>query len=162
MAKLRASRGLVLGLLAAGLTAACAMEETIPASRIPKPVMDALLGRFPGARIEKASRAVEAGRVVYDIEFRQDGRKCEADIKENGEYLNYEIAIGFEQLPEAVRSRLEQSYPGASVKQIMEEIQLAGGEEQISAYEILVVTASAREVEVRFSPDGKILEVGRA
>ncbi|GBD32132.1 hypothetical protein HRbin33_01096 [bacterium HR33] len=161
MAKLRASRGLVLGLLAADLTAACAREETIPPSRIPKPVMDALLGRFPGARIEKASRAVEAGRVIYDIEFRQDGRRCEADIKENGEYLNYEIAIGLEQLPEAVRARLEQNYPGASVKEIMEETQLSGGEERVSAYEVLLVTPPGREIEVRFSPAGAILEAGR-
>src|SRR5262245_8555766 len=67
-----------------------ALEEPVPPDKIPKAVMDALLSKFPKAKIDKCAKAKEFGTIVYDIEFKQEGRKCEADIKENGTYVNYE------------------------------------------------------------------------
>src|SRR5437879_709376 len=70
-----------------------AQEEVVPQDKIPKAVMTALLTKFPKAKIDKCTKAKEGDDIVYDIEFKQDGRKCEADIKENGTYINYEVAI---------------------------------------------------------------------
>ena len=42
--------------------------------------MDALLAKFPKAKIDKCTKAKEGADIVYDIEFQQEGRKCEADI----------------------------------------------------------------------------------
>lgn len=52
--------------------------------------MEALLAKFPKAKIDKCTKAKEGDDVVYDIKFRQEGRKCEADITEKGIYINYE------------------------------------------------------------------------
>src|SRR5512132_730091 len=81
-----------------------AQEQAVPQDKIPKAVMAALLGKFPKAKIDKCTKAKESDDIVYDIEFKQNGRKCEADIKENGTFINYEKAIEAKDMPKAVRS----------------------------------------------------------
>ena len=135
-----------------------AQEEAVPQDKIPKLVMDSLLAKFPNAKIDKCTKAKEGDDVVYDIEFKQEGRKCEADIKESGVYINYEKAIEAKDLPKAVSDAVEKRYPKATLQEIMEETEVKGKEEKLSAYEVVLVTADKKEVEVRLSPDGKILE----
>jgi len=135
-----------------------AQEEPVPQDKIPKAVMDALLSKFPKAKIDKCTKAKEGNDVVYDIEFKQDGRKCEADIKENGTFINFEKAIDAKELPKSVREAIEKKYPKATMKEIMQETEVKGKEEKLSAYEVVLMTAEKKEVEVRVSPEGKILE----
>lgn len=135
-----------------------AQEEAVPQDKIPKAVMDALRSKFPQAKIDKCTKAKEGDDVVYDIEFKQEGRKCEADIKENGTYINYEKAIEAKDLPKAVAEAIAKRYPKSTMKEIMEETEVKGKEEKLSAYEVVLVTADNKNVEVRVSPDGKILE----
>jgi hypothetical protein len=133
-------------------------EESVPPDKIPKAVMDALLSKFPKAKIDKCTKAKEDDAVVYDIEFKQEDRKCEADIKEDGTYINYEKAIAAKDLPKAVSDAIQKRYPKCTLKEIMEETEVKGKEEKLSAYEVVVVTADKKEEELRLSPDGKILE----
>src|SRR5262245_30564641 len=141
-----------------GAAALCADEEKVPLDKIPKAVMDALHSKFPKAKIDKCTKAKEGGDVVYDIEFKEGDRKCEADIKENGTYINFEKAIEAKDLPKAVKEAIDKKYPKASMKEIMEETEVKGNDEKISAYEVVLDTADKKEVEVRVSPEGKILE----
>jgi hypothetical protein len=145
-------------LLFTGTAAVRADEEPVPPDKIPKAVMDALLGKFPKAKIDKCTRAKEGDDVVYDIEFKQEGRKCEADITEKGAYINYEKAIEEKDLPKAVKDAVEKRYPKATPKEIMEETEVKGKDEKLAAYEIVLVTADKKDVEVKVSPEGKILE----
>jgi Putative beta-lactamase-inhibitor-like, PepSY-like len=133
-------------------------EEAVSQDKIPKAVMDALLARFPKARIDKCVKEKEGDDVIYDIEFKQEGRNCEADIKENGTFLNYEKAIAARELPKAVSDAIAKRYPKATMNEIMEETEVKGKDETLSAYEVVLMTADKKEVEVRVSPDGKILE----
>jgi hypothetical protein len=133
-------------------------EEAVPVKNIPRAVMDALLARFPKAKIDTCTRAKEGDDVVYDIEFQQDGRKCEADIRADGTYINYEKAIEARDLPRAVRDAIEKRYPKATLKEVMEETEVKGKVEKLSAYEVVLVTADKKEAEVRVSPEGRILE----
>lgn len=135
-----------------------AKEERVPKDRIPKAVMDALLARFPKAKIDTCVKEKEGGDVVYDIEFKVEGRHCESDIKENGAYINFEQAIKAGDLPKAVRDAIDQKYPRARLKEIMQETEVHGKDEKLSAYEVVLVPAGKKEVEVRVSPEGKILE----
>ncbi len=145
-------------ILVLGTGTARAQEEAVPPDKIPKAVMDALLAKFPRAKIDKCTKAKEGGDVVYDIEFKQDGRKAEADIKENGTFVNYEKAIEAKDLPRAVRDAIEKRYPRAAWKEVMEETEVKGKAEKLSAYEVVLTTADKKDVEVRVSPEGKILE----
>jgi len=135
-----------------------AQEEAVSPEKIPQAVMDALRSKFPQAKIDKCTKAKEGDDVVYDIEFKQAERKCEADIKENGTYINYEKAIAEKDLPKACRDAIEKKYPKAKLGDIMEETEVTGKTEKLSAYEVTFVTADKKDGEVRLSPDGKILE----
>jgi hypothetical protein len=145
-------------LLVLGTAEVRSQEEAVPKDRIPKVVMDALLVKFPKAKIDKCTKDKEGDDIVYDIEFKQEGRNCEADIKENGIYINYEKAIAAKDLPRVVSDAIEKRYPSATLKEIMEETEVKGKDEKLSAYEVVLVTADKKDVEVRLSPDGKILE----
>ena len=135
-----------------------AQEEAVSPDKIPKAVMDALLAKFPQAKIDKCTKAKEGDDIVYDIEFKQEARKCEADIKENGSYINYEKAIAAKDLPAAVRAAIEKKYPRATLTEVMEETEVTGQAEKLAAYEVVLVTSDKKDVEVRLAPDGKILE----
>src|SRR5262245_23868336 len=135
-----------------------AQEEAVPPDKIPRKVMEALLSKFPNAKIDKCTKAKEGNDIVYDIEFKEKGRKCEADIKENGVYINYEQAIEAKDLPKVVADAIQKKYPKSTMKEIMQETEVNGKEEKLSAYEVIVVTADRRELELRLSPEGKILE----
>jgi hypothetical protein len=150
--------GLFVLLLTVAFRELRAKEEPVPQDKIPKKVMDALLAKFPKAKIDKCVKEKEGDDVVYDIEFKQEGRKCEADIKEDGTYINYEKAIEAKDLPKKVRDAIEKKYPKATMKEIMEETEVKGKDEKLSAYEVVLVTADKKEVEVKVSPEGKILE----
>jgi hypothetical protein len=141
-----------------GTGAVRAQEEAVPHDKIPRPVMDAVRAKFSNARIDKSTKAKEGKDVIYDLEFTYGGRKGEADIRENGTYVNYEKAIAAGDLPKAVRDAVEKRYPKATLKEIMEETEVHGKDEKLSAYEVVLVAANKNEVEVRVSPAGKILE----
>jgi hypothetical protein len=128
---------------------------------IPGVVMDALKARFPAAEIRKWTRESEGGEVLYDIEFVQDGRKCEADIKGNGTYINFEKEIAFADLPETVMRAVEAKYPMATLQEIMEITAVDGARETLEGYEVVLETADKKQVEVTVAPDGRIIEESR-
>jgi len=145
-------------LLFIGIGAVQAREEPVSPDKIPKSVKDALLAKFPKAKIDKCTKAKEGDDVVYDIEFQQEGRKCEADIKDKGTYINYEKAIEGKDLPKAVKDAIKKKYPKATRKEIMAETEVMGKVEKLSAYEVVLETTDNKKVEVKVSPEGKILE----
>ena len=145
----------VLALFVLAGSVACADDKE---KDIPKKVLDALKAKFPKAIIDKWTKEKEGGDVVYDIEFKENGRKCEADIKEDGTIVNYEREIAAKDLPKAVTEAVEKKYPKATLKEVMEVTEVKGAEEKLEGYEINLVTADKKEVEVVIAPDGKVLE----
>ncbi len=58
-------------------------------------------------------------------------------------------------LPKAVAETLETKYPRATIKKV-EEITK---EDKVTAYEVLLVTAEKKTLEVSFNPEGKVVSV---
>jgi len=133
-------------------------EADLELGRIPQVVMDALKARFPNAEIHKWTKEKEGDIVVYDIEFKQEDRKFEADIREDGTIHNWEKEIAAEDLPEAALKAVQTKYPGSTIKEIMETTAVSEGKEALEAYEVVLETADKKEVEVAVAPDGEILE----
>lgn len=152
--------GLLTAALACFLLAmpAAGAQEKPDLDKIPKIVMDALKAKFPKAEIDKWTREKESGIVIYDFEFKQEGRKFEADIKEDGTIHNWEKEISVRDLPEIVREAVEAKYPKAALKEIMAITAVTDGKEALEGYEILLETAGKKEIEVSVAPDGKFLE----
>jgi hypothetical protein len=134
------------------------VEDPLELDKIPKVVMDALNAKFPDSEIHKWTKEKEGDIVVYDIEFKQQGRKFEADIKEDGTIHNWEKEIAAEDLPETVMKAVETKYPRSTLNEIMEITAVTEGKEALEAYEVVLETFDKKEVEVTVASDGKILE----
>lgn len=152
------SRGVFKAAVVAGLVLAAGTACPQDLDKIPKKVMDTLMAKFPKAQIDKWSQEKEGDTVVYDFEFKQGGRKFEADIKEDGTIHNWEKAIAVKDLPRGVKSVVEKRYPKSTMKEIMLITAVKDGKDVLEGYEIVLVTADKREIEVTVAPDGKILE----
>jgi uncharacterized membrane protein YkoI len=158
--------GWLAGGLAAALFALTALaapafagkEQAKDLDKIPKAVMDALKAKFPGAKITKWTKETEDGKLVYDIEFTQNGKKAEADIAPDGTIQNYEREFDAKNLPKAVTEAVAKRYPGAKMKEVMEITDIKAGKEVHGGFEITLQTADNRNVEVTVARDGKILE----
>jgi hypothetical protein len=126
--------------------------------KIPKAVMNTLKAKFPRAKISKWTKETEDGKIVYDIEFRQHGRKAEADIAEDGTLLNFEKEFDAKNLPRAVTAAVEKKYPGSKIKEVMELTDIKDKKEVDGGFEIVLETADKKKVEVTIAKDGKIKE----
>jgi len=133
-------------------------ETDLELDKIPKVVMDALNAKFPKAEIHKWTKEKEDDIVVYDIKFKQEGRKFQADIKEDGTIHNWEKEIADRNLPEAVKKAVETKYPESTIKEIMEITAVKDGNDVLEGYEIVFETVDKKEIEVMVAPEGKILE----
>jgi len=137
------------------LAFAAQAQDKVTPDQIPKKVMDALKAKFPKARIDVCTREKEGNDVVYDIEFKQEGRKFEADIKEDGSIHNWERQIAAKDLPAPVLKTVQSKYPKATLKDIM---LITAVKDAPEGFEITLTTADKKEVEVTVAPDGKLLE----
>lgn len=126
--------------------------------QIPPAVIDALKAKFPKADIDKWTREKEGEEVIYDLEFRVDGTKYEADITEAGRIDNWEKQVSPEMLPEAVRQAVEQRHPKATIREVMQMTTVKAGTDVPEGFEIVLETAEKKTVELSVAPDGKILE----
>jgi uncharacterized membrane protein YkoI len=152
--------GAVAGLVL--LAAVARADEQVPLDKVPQKVMDAIKGRFPGAEINSVEKETENGKVVYDVELKQKGRKYEMDIQEDGTIVEIEKEVAAKDLPEAVTKALEAKYPKATYEEIMEVNKVEGKKETPTEYEVVLVTADKKKLEVTVSLDGKSVKEEKA
>jgi hypothetical protein len=133
-------------------------RQDLQLDKIPKEVMDALMIKFPKAEIRQWTKEQENDLIVYDIEFRQENIKFEADIRENGVIHNWEKEITVQDLPEIVQKVVKIQYQGYLTQEIMQITDVTNGLESLEGYEIVLQTANKKNVEVTLAPDGTILE----
>lgn len=126
--------------------------------KIPSAVMDTLKAKWPQAKTNKATKEKEGDAEVYDIEFTVAGKKWEADIKEDGTLVNFEMEFSAKKLPKAVTDAVAKKYPKSTLKVVMECTDVKDGKETHAGFEITLDTADNKEVEVQVAKNGKILE----
>lgn len=133
-------------------------QDDLRLGNIPQVVMDGLKDRFLSVEIRKWTIEKEGDIVVYDIEFEQDGRKFEADIKEDGSIHNWEKAIEVTDLSDVVKMAADMKYPKSTINEIMEITAVMDGKDVLEGYEIVLETDDMKEVEITVASDGNILE----
>jgi uncharacterized membrane protein YkoI len=140
-----------------------AKAEKIPLDKVPKAVKAAIEDRFPGAEVTSVEKETEDGKVVYDVELKHKGRKYEMDIQENGTVIEIEKEVALKDVPAAVIKTLEAKYPKATIQEVMEVNKVKGKQETPDHYEVTLVTADKKKMEVEISLDGsKILKGEKA
>jgi uncharacterized membrane protein YkoI len=136
--------------------------EKITPDKLPKKVADAVKARFPGAEITGAEKEKEGGAIVYDVELKHKGRKYEMEIKEDGTVIEIEKQVDEKDLPEAVKKAVLAKYPKAKLDEIMEVNKVKDKKETPDHYEIVIVTADKKKMEITVSLDGKTVKGGEA
>lgn len=136
---------------------ACSGEKPVSPDALPAAVAKAVAERFPGAKVGRASRETEKGRVLYDVELAQNGRHFEVELDASGGIVQIEAPIAPHELPDAAARAIEQRYPNEQLREIERKTEVVGGQEKVASYEIRLVTAEKKAVEVEVTPDGRIL-----
>lgn len=148
---------LTLGLL--GMTAAArADEEKIPLKDVPKAVLDAVKARYPGAELKGAEKEVEDGKTTYEIALTDKGKSIDVSLTAEGKVTAIETVVAIADLPKAVTEAVQAKYPKGTLRKAEEIVEFQGDKETRS-YEVIVATEGGKSVEVKLTPDGKVLEV---
>ena len=134
------------------LSACASSAKKISQSDVPGPVMASINSRFPGAQVTSIEREKEHGNVIYDFELRQNGRKYEADVKDDGTIIEIEKEVA--EVPDAVASAVHAKYPNATLRETMEVDKVSGQRETPDHYEVNLTTSGGKKKEVTVSLDG--------
>ncbi len=146
-----------LALLAlVGLTAAWAdegKEEKVPLDKLPKAVTDAVKAKFEGAELVSASKEKEDGKELYEVAIKHKGHNIDVTLTPEGKVVSVEKTIDAKDLPKSVSEALDAKYAKATIKKV-EEVT----ENEKTNYEVLLVTAEKKTLEVVFDPTGKVVK----
>jgi hypothetical protein len=147
----------LVALLTAGSFATLrADEDKVPLDQLPIAVSKAVKKRFPKAEFVGASKETEDGKTEYEVTIKDDGKSIDVTLTSEGTILGMEKEIDAENLPQAVIEALESKYKNAKYKKIEEVIKIKDGKEKLEQYEVLLVTADKKTVEVVLVVTAKI------
>jgi hypothetical protein len=138
-----------------GVFAARADEEKVPLDKLPKAVVDAVKKRFPQAELTGAEKETEDGKTVYEVAIKNQGQNVEVTTTPEGTIVEIEKEIAAGAMPKAVSAALESKYPKATYRMIEEVFKVQDGKEKLEYYEVLLVTAARKKLEVSVTPEGK-------
>ena len=138
----------VLG-LSVLMVPARADEEKIPVEKLPAAVQKAIKSKFPKAEIERASKEVEDGKTIYEVELEIKDRSVDVAFKADGTILEIEREVPFDEVPKAVKKKLAAKYPKAKIEKVEE---VTKGEDGPVHYEVAITT------EVVLTAKGKIVK----
>jgi uncharacterized membrane protein YkoI len=130
-----------------------AKEEKVPLDKVPKAVLDTVKAKFEGAELVSAEKEKEDGKLVYEINLKHKGQKIEVTLTPEGKIVSIEKTIAIKDLPKAVADAVEAKYPKAAIKTAEEVTQ----GDKVN-YEVNLVTADKKKVEVLLDATGKILK----
>lgn len=154
---MQSARLSVLGILLLSANIASADETRIARSSVPKPVLDAVVAKYPKAKMLEFSRETEEHGTVYEVKLEASGARVEVEVSPEGAILEEERVISPADLPSAVKAALLRSrYAKAKVERA--EKVTATADPEHPTYELEVVL-DAKRSELVFSADGRLLRV---
>jgi hypothetical protein len=137
-------------------SAARADESKVPLGDLPKGGLEAVKAMFPAAQVSGAAKETEDGKTVFEVTLKQDGRTIDVTVGTDGKIQLVEKEIASADLPKPVRAALEAKYPKAALEIVEEVKSVKDGKATLEFYEMLLVTADKKRIEVQIAPDGKI------
>ena len=144
--------------LAFGATGARADEEKIALDKVPKAVLESVKKRFPKAELIEAAKETDGDKVEYEVTLKDGETKYDVMFSPDGKITLIEKTIAAKDLPKAVADAVAEKYPKATYKLYEEMTKVIDGKEAIAYFEVLLVTADKKTLEVEVSPEGKILK----
>lgn len=145
-----------LGLLVA-LGTARAGEEKIDIKDLPPGVLAAVKAKFPEGKLTGAAKEEENRKVTYEVTLTDRDAKVDVAVNSKGKILEVEKTIDAKKLPEAVAATIKAKYPTAKVAKA-EQVSKYEEDEEETTYEVVLSPAGEKDVEVKLSPKGKVLD----
>jgi uncharacterized membrane protein YkoI len=93
-----------------------AKEEKLKISQLPLAVVEAIKTNCSGCSIDKATREVENGVTIYDIEFKRG--QGEIALTGDGSVVDRETVVLLKDVPAAALDAIRKGASGAKIKQI--------------------------------------------
>ena len=134
-------------------------EESIALDKLPKAVLEAVKKRFPKAEIVEAAKETEGDKVEFEVSIKDGEAKIDVTLTPEGKITLIEKEIAAKDLPKAITEALNTKYEKATFKTVEEITKVADGKEAVDYYEVLLVTADKKTLEVQVTLDGKIKNV---
>ena len=131
--------------------------EIIKLEEAPKPVRDAIEGRFPGAKVSTTERETENGKVNFEVNLTHKDRKYEMHIQEDGTIKAIEKEINLKDVPGAVLKAVKGKYPDATLEAAM-EVNKVMDRKEIPDHYLIAVTIGDKKKEITVSLDGKTVQ----
>ena len=150
---MRIATTLFSGLLVMSLAGlALASEEKIEIAKLPAKVSETVKAKFPGTDFTDAAKETDNGKTFFEVTVKVNGQKIDVTCEEDGTLVSIEKSIAEKDLPQTVRDALKAKYAGSS-HEVIEEITKGTD----VSYEVLLVTADKKKLEVKFDKEGKVL-----
>jgi len=133
--------------------AATAAEKKVAMKDLPTPVQRTVQAQMQGAALKGLAREVEAGKTGYEAELVVNGHTKDVIMNPDGSIATVEEEVPLASLPAPVKVAFERRTANGrilGVESITEH-------DAIVAYEARIRTG-ARTVEVKVSPEGKLLK----
>lgn len=173
-----AAASLSLG-FAVGAPAEEEKETKVALDQVPKAALDAVKEEFPGAKLTAAESAEDDGETYFEIELTHEGHSIDVSVSEDGTIEEVEKEIAVADLPKAVTDAIQAKYPQAKIEEAEELTEYEEEEESDDdqkgsddadekddadeedgevSYEVEIVTADGKSLELEVSADGKEVE----
>jgi uncharacterized membrane protein YkoI len=138
-------------------------EEKLKISQIPAAVVEAIKSNCTGCSIDKATREIENGVTIYDIEFKRG--QGEIAIAEDGSVIDRETIVQLKDVPAAALDAIKKGASGGKIKQVAKgEIRAELKDGQITklgspkyVYEAELVKGD-QVAEIEVTSEGQVIE----
>lgn len=125
-------------------------EETVSWSQVPAAARQTIKAHAPETAIKKIEKDTEAGKVSYEFQIIQDGKKSEITVAADGKLLTVEDEVALADVPAAVRQTIQAQATGGKLGTL--EKVTEDGETTFEAK----VEKDGKKLEITMAPDGKI------
>jgi hypothetical protein len=153
MVRTAASLGLLVSLL---LTSGRgrAEEKRLTRAEVPRPVIEAVEHKYPGARMVAFESSQEDGETLYEVGIDQGGTRTDVELAPDGKIATEETVIRPAELPAPVKAGLGASrYAGWKIQKVERVVKNENTADP--AYE-LVVASKKEKFEVVLDKGGKL------
>jgi uncharacterized membrane protein YkoI len=138
-------------------------EEKVKPSKLPPAVAQAIKTNCTACTIDKATREIENGVTVYDIEFKS--RQGEIAIAEDGFVVDRETVVQLKDVPAAALEAIQKAAAGGKIRQIAKgkiHAELKEGKIVKLGSPRYVYEAELQKgnevAEIEVSPEGQVIE----
>ncbi|MGA8852871.1 MAG: PepSY-like domain-containing protein [Christiangramia sp.] len=144
---------IVAGLLTVGLVSCQEKKNDNKKGEVPEAVRSAFQKKYPG---ENDPDWEEDDHGYWESHFKQDGEKYRADFNADGSWVETENSIKKENLPEAIKRKIEEEYSDREITEVEHVDNAKEGE----FYDV-EFKQKGKNMDIEFREDGTILKIER-